>query len=77
MAGKKVAKKIVKKVKTKKKTAKKSARTKSISKTKSKEPSMENSGIIIIEDDLEIDQDKLNEERRAYLEDARSQEAID
>ena len=77
MAGKKVAKKTVKKVKTKKKTAKKSARTKSISKTKSKEPSMENSGIIIIEDDLEIDQDKLNEERRAYLEDARSQEAID
>ncbi|MCE2507313.1 MAG: hypothetical protein J4F36_12780 [Nitrosopumilaceae archaeon] len=77
MAGKKVAKKIVKKVKTKKKTAKKSARTKSISKTKSKEPSMENSGIIIIEDDLEIDQDKLNEERKAYLEEARSQEAID
>ena len=77
MAGKKVAKKTVKKVKTKKKTAKKSARTKSISKTKSKEPSMENSGIIIIEDDLEIDQDKLNEERKAYLEEARSQEAID
>ncbi len=77
MAGKKVAKKTVKKVKTKKKTAKKSARTKSISQTKSKEPSMENSGIIIIEDDLEIDQDKLNEERKAYLEEARSQEAID
>ena len=77
MAGKKVAKKTVKKVKTKKKTAKKSARIKSISKTKSKEPSMENSGIIIIEDDLEIDQDKLNEERKAYLEEARSQEAID
>ena len=38
---------------------------------------MENSGIIIIEDDLEIDQDKLNEERRAYLEEARSQEIID
>ena len=38
---------------------------------------MENSGIIIIEDDLEIDQDKLNEERRACLEEARSQEIID
>ena len=77
MAGKKVIKKTVKKTKTKKKTVKKSAKAESTSKRKSKKPSMENSGIIIIEDDLEIDQDKLNEERRAYLEDARSQEAID
>ena len=77
MAGKKVIKKTVKKTKTKKKTVKKSAKAESTSKRKSKKPSIENSGIIIIEDDLEIDQDKLNEERRAYLEDARSQEAID
>ena len=77
MAGKKVIKKTVKKTKTKKKTVKKSAKAESTSKRKSKKPSMENSGIIIIEDDLEIDQDKLNEERKAYLEEARSQEAID
>ena len=30
-----------------------------------------------IDDDLSIDQEKINEERRAYLEEARSQEASD
>ena len=35
------------------------------------------SGIVIVDDDLSIDQDKVNEERRAYLEEARSQEASD
>ena len=35
------------------------------------------SGIVIVEDDLVIDQEKVNEERRAYLEEARSQEASD
>ena len=30
-----------------------------------------------VDDDIEIDQEKVNEERRAYLEEARSQEAID
>jgi len=34
-------------------------------------------GIVIVEDDIVIDQDKINEERRAYLEEARSQEAVD
>jgi hypothetical protein len=34
-------------------------------------------GIAIIDDDLSIDQEKINEERRAYLEEARSQEASD
>ena len=34
-------------------------------------------GIVIVDDDIEIDQDKVNEERRAYLEEARSQEAFD
>ena len=32
---------------------------------------------MIVDDDIVIDQDKVNEERRAYLEEARSQEAID
>jgi len=34
-------------------------------------------GIIVVDDDLSIDQEKINEERRAYLEEARSQEAFD
>ena len=34
-------------------------------------------GIVIVDDDIEIDSGKNNEERRAYLEEARSQEASD
>jgi len=69
---KKVAKKTTKKVakKTTKKVAKKT--TKKSSKKKS-EP--EDSGIIIVDDDLTIDRETELEERRAYLEEARSQEA--
>ena len=65
-----------------KKTTKKATKTKKTSKTKSKskkikdEPSGD-SGIVIVDDDLVIDQEKVNEERRAYLEEARSQEASD
>lgn len=39
--------------------------------------SLDSMGIVIVDDDLGFDQDKLNEERRAYLEEARSQEAFD
>ena len=67
--------------KIKKKTTKKTSKaktTKSKSKTKSKqEPVDYGDGIAIIEDDITIDQEKINEERRAYLEEARSQEASD
>ena len=38
---------------------------------------MSDSGIVIVDDDIVIDQEKVNEERRAYLEEARSQEATD
>jgi len=34
-------------------------------------------GIVIVDDTIEVDQEKINEERRAYLEEARSQEAFD
>jgi len=34
-------------------------------------------GIVVVDDDIVIDQDKINEERRAYLEESRSQEASD
>ena len=72
--------------KTAKKTAKKTSKDKTIksksspkAKTKSKKEREEDygEGIAIIDDDLSIDQEKINEERRAYLEEARSQEATD
>ena len=65
---KKVAKKTTKKVakKTTKKVAKKPSK-------KNIEP--EDSGIVIVDDDLTIDRETELEERRAYLEEARSQEA--
>ncbi len=46
-------------------------------KTKRDEFASDDAGIVVIEDDLEIDKEAENEERRAYLEEARSQEAFD
>ena len=65
--------------KTAKKTSVKKSKTKTKSKTKSKKVKDEpiGDGIVIVDDEFEIDQEKINEERRAYLEEARSQEAID
>ena len=65
---KKVAKKTTKKVAKKitKKVAKKTSK-------KNTEP--DDSGIVIVDDDLTIDRETELEERRAYLEEARSQEA--
>ena len=34
-------------------------------------------GIAVIDDDMQVDQEKINEERRAYLEESRSQEVSD
>ena len=34
-------------------------------------------GIAIIDDDMQVDQERINEERRAYLEESRSQEVSD
>ena len=67
---KKVTKKTTKKVakKTTKKTTKKSTKNKTNS-----EPL--DSGIVIVDDDLSVDKESELEERRAYLEEARSQEA--
>jgi hypothetical protein len=72
MVEKKTAKKI-----SKAKTTKSKANSKV--KTKSKKEQQEDyaDGIAIIDDDISIDQEKINEERRAYLEEARSQEASD
>jgi len=59
---------------TKAKTKKTKAKTKSTK--KSIEP-LDDAAIVIVDDDLEIDKEKEIEERRAYLEEARSQEASD
>ena len=65
--------------KTTKKASVKKSKTKTASKAKSKKIKDEpiDDGIVIVDEDIEIDQEKINEERRAYLEEARSQEAID
>jgi hypothetical protein len=72
-------KKVTKKTTTKKITGEKTTgKTKAKSKAKkSKNEPSGDSGIVIVDDDIVIDQDKVNEERRAYLEEARSQEATD
>jgi len=74
MVEKKTAKKTTKKI-----TKAKITKSKSKAKTKSKKEQREDyaDGIAIIDDDISIDQEKINEERRAYLEEARSQEASD
>ena len=53
-----------------KKTTKKSPKKKSHN-------SVDDTGIVLIDDDLEIDAEKELEERKAYLEEARSQESGD
>ncbi len=80
-----VEKKSSKKTTTKRKAAKAKTSKTTKSKTKStksknkkvKGESFSDMGIVIVDDDIEIDQEKINEERRAYLEEARSQEASD
>ena len=37
----------------------------------------DDTGIAIIDDDMQVDQERIHEERRAYLEEARSQEVSD
>ena len=57
----------VKKTKISKKTKK--------TKAKNANDSAIDSGIVIVDDDFDIDKDSVNEERRAYLEEARSQDS--
>ena len=56
-----------------KKTAKKSSKKKS----KKLPDSTDDSGIVLIDDNLEVDTEKELEERKAYLEEARSQDSSD
>jgi hypothetical protein len=63
-----------KKAKTKsKKTGKKSAKKKA----KKSADSADDSGIVLIDDDFTVDTEKELEERRAFLEEARSQDTND
>jgi len=76
---KKTAKKATKKPAAKKATKKPAAKkaTKKVNKKSKKKSNAESSdtGIVIVDDDLSIDRESEMEERRAYLEEARSQEA--
>ena len=67
---------MVEKKKTTKKVAKKTTKksTKKSAKNKANSEPMD-SGIVIVDDDLSVDKESELEERRAYLEEARSQEA--
>ena len=56
-----------------KKTGKKPAKKKA----KKSADSTDDSGIVLIDDDLEIDPEKEMEERKAFLEEARSQDTAD
>ncbi len=81
MVEKKAAKKRKNKITTKKttkiKTTKSKAKSTKSKSKKVKEEPFNDMSIVIVDDDIEIDQEKINEERRAYLEEARSQEASD
>jgi len=60
--------------------SKKSKTTKSKKTTKKSKKSLDStddSGIVLIDDDLEIDAEKELEERKAFLEEARSQDTTD
>ncbi len=63
----------------KSKTAKSKKTAKKPSKKKSKKSLdlTDDSGIVLIDDNLEIDAEKELEERKAYLEEARSQDSSD
>jgi len=77
MARKKIAIATEKKEKVSKSKSKtKKIKAKYAKKEKSDEP-LGDSGLIVIDDDLEWNKEVEIEERRAYLEEARSQEAFD
>ena len=65
---------------SKPKTKAKPKATSKTTKSKNKNPKeaqSDDTGIVIVDDDIVIDQEKVNEERRAYLEESRSQDAYD
>jgi len=59
------------------KTTKSGKTTKKSKKSKKSVDPADDSGIVLIDDDLEVDAEKELEERKAYLEEARSQDSGD
>ena len=68
---------LMKSKKTKITKSKKTKITKSKKTTKKSLDPADDSGIVLIDDDLEVDTEKELEERKAYLEEARSQDSGD
>jgi len=66
-----------KKTKVVKEKSKKGKKKSSKKITKKSADSVDDPAIIVIEDNLEVDQEKEMEERKAYLEEARSQDSGD
>ena len=64
-----------KKTKAVKPKSKKAEKKSTKKKTKKSADLLDDPGIVLIDDDLKIDTEKELEERKAYLEEARSQEA--
>ena len=66
-----------KKAKPAKSESKKAGKKSTKKRTKKSDDLSDDTGIVLIDDDLEVDTEKELEERRAYLEEARSQETSD
>ena len=66
-----------KKAKAEKSKSKKAGKKSAKKRTKKSADLSDDTGIVLIDDDLKIDTEKELEERRAYLEEARSQETSD
>ena len=66
-----------KKIKAVKSKSKKDKKKSSKKRTKKSADLVDDPAIIVIDDNLEVDQEKELEERRAYLEEARSQDSGD
>mgnify|MGYP000442211731 FL=1 len=66
-----------KKAKAEKSKSKKTGKKSTKKRTKKSADLLDDTGIVLIDDDMKIDAEKELEERKAYLEEARSQETSD
>ena len=66
-----------KKAKAEKSKSKNGGKKSTKKRTKKSDDLLDDTGIVLIDDDMKIDAEKELEERRAYLEEARSQETSD
>ena len=66
-----------KKAKAEKSKSKETGKKSTKKRTKKSADQLDDTGIVLIDDDMKIDAEKELEERKAYLEEARSQETSD